>query len=82
MSDVAQMTDRLMVMYRSKLVMDGTPEEVFGHAGELVDMGLDIPAVTRIFLKMQERGVDVKPVYTVEQAAAEILRLKGGASNA
>ena len=46
MNDVARMTDRLLVMCDSRLAMDGTPIEVFSHAQELLDMGLDIPALT------------------------------------
>lgn len=82
MNDVAKLTDRLLVMSGSHLAMDGSPEEVFTHAQELVDMGLDIPEVTRIFLELQKRGVPVKNVYTLEQAKNEILRLKGGAIHA
>ena len=46
MEDVARLTDRLLVMNGSRLAMDGTPDEVFVHAKELMDMGLAIPQVT------------------------------------
>ena len=82
MSDVARLTDRLLVMNGSKLAMDGTPEEVFAHAQELLEMGLDIPPVTRVFLRLQELGLDVDPVFTLEQAAAALARLKGGNADA
>ena len=80
MEDVARMTDRLLVLYGSKLVMDGTPEEVFTHAQELVDMGLSIPQVTQVFLYLKEMGLDVENVYTMEQAVRALIRLKGGNS--
>lgn len=82
MSDVARLTDRLLVMNGSKLAMDGTPDEVFQRAEELVGMGLDIPEVTQVFLRLREMGIPVNNVYTVEQAAAEYRRLKGGAVHA
>ena len=82
MSDVARMADRLLVMYDAKLALDGTPQEVFSHAQELLDMGLDIPEVTRVFLKLQQLGLPVNQVYTIDQAVAELKRLKGGAVNA
>ena len=82
MSDVARMADRLLVMYDARLAMDGTPQEVFVHAQELLDMGLDIPEVTRVFLKLQHLGLPVNQVYTIEQAVAELKRLKGGCINA
>ena len=82
MEDVARLTDRLLVMNGSKLAMDGTPAEVFCHAQELVKMGLNIPQVTQVFLKLQKLGLDVANVYTIDQAVSEIKRLRGGAGNA
>ena len=78
MSDVARLTDRLLVMNGSRLAMDGTPDEVFRRANELVEMGLDIPEVTRVFLRLQELGLPVEPVYSIEQAVAALKKLKGG----
>ena len=78
MSDVARLADRLLVMSGSRLAMDGTPEEVFERAQELLDMGLDIPEVTRVFLHLQQLGVPVRQVYTTQQAVEELKRLKGG----
>ena len=82
MEDVARLTDRLLVMNGSKLAMDAAPAEVFTHAEELVSMGLAIPQVTEIFLQLRALGVDVSNVYTIQQAVAEIRRLKGGAAHA
>ena len=78
MNDVARMTDRLLVMNKSHLAMDGTPLEVFRRAEELLEMGLDIPEITRVFLKLRKMGLDVEPVYTMDQAVAVLTRLKGG----
>ena len=78
MSDVARLTDRLLVMNGSRLTMDGTPDEVFRRASELVDMGLDIPEVTRVFLRLKEMGLPVEPVYSIDQAVAVLKKLKGG----
>lgn len=82
MEDVARLTDRLLVMNGSRLAMDAAPGEVFTHAEELVEMGLNIPQVTQIFLHLRKMGVPVNNVYTIDQAVAEIKRLKGGAVNA
>ena len=78
MEDVARLTDRLLVMNGSKLAMDAPPAQVFTHAEELTQMGLNIPQVTQVFLELKKLGLDVKNVYTIEQAAAEIRRLKEG----
>ena len=80
MEDVARLTDRLLVMNGSRLAMDGSPAEVFNHAEELVEMGLSIPQVTQVFLHLRKMGVKVENVYTIDQAIAEIKRLRGGAS--
>ena len=82
MNDVARLTDRLLVLNGSHIAMDGTPAEVFTRARELEEMGLDIPEVTRVFLKLQELGLDVRPVYTLDQAVAALKRLKEGYANA
>ena len=82
MEDVARLTDRLLVMNGSRLAMDGTPSEVFSRAQELLAMGLNIPQVTQVFLELKKLGLDVKSVYTMEQAVAEIVRLRGGKTHA
>lgn len=82
MEDVARLTDRLLVMNGSKLAMDGTPEAVFAHAQELVDMGLSIPQVTQVFLRLRELGMDVNNVYSIDQAVVELKRIRGGEPHA
>ena len=78
MNDVARLTDRLLVMCDAQLAMDGTPKEVFAHAQELLDMGLDIPEITRVFLHLQKMGLPVEQVYTPEQAVEQLKKLKEG----
>ena len=82
MEDVARLTDRLLVMNGSELAMDAPPAQVFTHAEELTQMGLNIPQVTQVFLELKKLGLDVKNVYTIDQAAAEIKRLKEGKRHA
>ena len=82
MNDVARMTDRLIVMNHARLAMEGTPMEVFRHAQDLVDMGLDIPDITHVFLKLKQLGLPVEPVYTTEQAVAALMKLRGGNAHA
>ena len=82
MSDVARLAQRLLVMNGSKLAMDGTPEQVFARSQELLEMGLDIPPVTRVFLKLQELGLPVENVYTMEQAVSALSNLRGGMADA
>ena len=82
MADVAKIADRLLVMNQATLAMDGKPMDVFSCSQELLDMGLDIPEITRLFLKLQEKGIPVNPVYTMQQAVAELRRIREGKSHA
>lgn len=78
MEDVARLTDRLLVLNGSRLAMQGSPEEVFAHAEELKQMGLNIPQVTQIFLYLRKLGLDVENVYTIDQAIKVLKQLKEG----
>ena len=78
MNDVARLTDRLIVMNGAHVAMDGKPMEVFTRAEELVEMGLDIPDITRVFLALKQRGMPVEPVYTMEQAVSALCAIRGG----
>ena len=82
MNDVARLTDRLLVLNGSHIAMDGTPAEVFARAWELEEMGLDIPEVTRVFMRLQALGLPVEPVYTMDQAVQALKKLKEGNAHA
>ena len=78
MNDVARLTDRLIVMNGAHVAMDDIPGNVFAQADKLVEMGLDIPEITTVFLHLKEMGLPVEPVYTMEQAVAVLRRIRGG----
>ena len=81
MEEIASNVDRLIVMEKGTAVMTDAPSEVFSHAAELVSMGLNVPCMTQVLLRLQQLGVNVPAsAYTVEQAA-DLLEplLKGGA---
>lgn len=82
MNDVAKLTERLLVMNGAHLAMDGSPDEVFARAEELLEMGLDIPEVTHVFLALKKAGLDVKTVYTQEAAVSQLAAWKGGRRDA
>ena len=78
MNDVARLSDRLLVLNGSHIAMDGTPDEVFRRADELEAIGLDIPQITRLFLRLRALGLPVEPVYTMQQAVCALKKLKEG----
>lgn len=82
MEDIAKYADRVLVMDAGRVAMYDTTEAVFARAPELLAMGLSVPEVTKIFLKLKEMGVDVPTdVYTVPYAVKTLLAAraaKGG----
>ena len=74
MEEVARSVDRLVVVNDGTIPFSGVPREVFRHGDELEAMGLGVPQITRVFLRLRALGADIDPsVYTVEQARAAIL---------
>lgn len=83
MEDIARLATKALVMNRAEAAFFGTVDEVFSRGEELLSMGLDIPAVTKIFLALKEKGLPVRTdIYTNEQGKAEFLRLLGKGADA
>ena len=83
MDDVARLADRLLVLNRGSLEMLGKPAEIFARAERLHEIGLSVPQVTSLFLRLKELGLEVDPAtYTFEYALKQLQSLKGGAVNA
>ena len=77
MEDIAKYANRVLVMSNKKIAMYDTVENVFARAPELLELGLSVPQVTKIFLKLREMGVDVPAdVYTIPYAVKTILAAK------
>ncbi|MBQ8787780.1 MAG: energy-coupling factor transporter ATPase [Oscillospiraceae bacterium] len=74
MEDVAKFADKILVMNKAQLFCyDDTPE-VFKRAGELSNMGLAVPQITRVFNRLKQSGIDIRTdVYTTEFARKTIL---------
>ncbi len=80
MEDVAKIADKVLVFNDSKVAMFGTVDEVYSRGKELKTMGLNVPEVTDIFLKLHDMGVNCRTdIYTVEQGVEEFERLKNNA---
>ncbi len=79
MEDVANYVDRILVMNRGKLVMDGAPGDIFAAFRKLQDIGLTAPEVTYIMHKLNvfEFPVNIRAT-TVKEAADSIMSVIGG----
>lgn len=76
MEDIAAAVGRIIVMNESRILMDGTPEQVFARAEELVAIGLDVPQITRVFMELKRMGISVgTSIYTVKYAAKILIDL-------
>ncbi|MGI6684235.1 MAG: energy-coupling factor transporter ATPase [Bacillota bacterium] len=79
MDEIARLANRLIVMYRGSVFLDGDPQEVFSREGELKKIGLDIPAAASLVRRLKGMG---KPVpgkaITVDEAYREIENWMGG----
>ena len=83
MEDVAAVADKVLVMNKGEAAMYAPTAEVFSRAAELEAIGLSVPAVTQVFMKLRARGYEVGGnAYTVEQAVRRLLPLvKGGGAS-
>lgn len=76
MEDVAKYVERIIVMNRGKVFLDGSPKEVFAHYKELEEIGLAAPEVTYIMNELAGKGLPVNTeVTTLEEAKEEILKV-------
>ena len=80
MDDMAKLAQTIIVMNHGKIEFVGSPKEVFkSNTDRLKEIGLDIPQVLELALKLREKGFDIKEdILTVEEAKEEILRVMRG----
>ncbi|WP_341878313.1 energy-coupling factor transporter ATPase [Defluviitalea saccharophila] len=68
--------DRVVVMDHGKIVMDGTPKEIFSQVETLKNLGLDVPQVTELAYYMQKQGIDISTeILTIEEVVDAICQL-------
>ena len=72
MEDVAKIAQRVVVISKGSVAMQGSVEEIFSRADELLEMGLNIPEITKVFIKLNEKGHNFKLVYTVDDALKQL----------
>ncbi|HHZ02995.1 MAG TPA: energy-coupling factor transporter ATPase [Tissierellia bacterium] len=75
MEDIAKLVDRVIVLSKGKIHMEGTPKEIYSQAEELEKIGLGIPQIASIVKELRNRGFNIRPdILTVEEAKEEILK--------
>ena len=82
MDEIAKMADHIIVLSEGYIIYDGTPLDVFTQKDFKEKTELDIPMATKISYELQERGINIPNVVTVEALVEELAKLKqGGAEN-
>lgn len=70
MDDMARNADRVLVMNKGKLAMEGKVQDIFSQADKLIEMGLSVPASTSLVNRLSRTLPDMpSDVFTVEDAA-------------
>jgi len=76
MEDIAGLADRIVVMNHGNIAMVDKPSEIFKSANELKKMGLSVPQITEVCIKLREAGIPLpESIYTVERAKNEIKKI-------
>lgn len=86
MEDIARYVDRVIVMDKGSVRLDGSPKEVFGHVVALEEMGLAVPQIAYLVKALTQKGWTLKEdMVTIEEAKNALLRVlnhkDGGGTN-
>ncbi len=71
--DEAVQSDRVVVMDQGKILMDGTPKEIFSQVELLKEVGLDVPQVTELIYELKQEGFDLPDGVLTEDECVEVL---------
>ena len=75
MEDVAKLVDSVIVLYKGKVHMQGTPKEIYRNADELFKIGLGVPQIVEVVSALRKKGFNIKDdIITVEEAKSEIIK--------
>lgn len=72
----ATAADRVLVMDRGRIVMEGTPSEVFSKAARLKELGLDVPGPAQLARRLRKSGVPLPDILNEDEMVIELCRLK------
>jgi len=83
MEEITQLSNRVIVMDHGKIVLNGSPKEVFSYKEKLESLSLELPEITEILFRLRERGCDIRTdIFTVEEGVEEITKLMGSQKDA
>ena len=69
--------DKIFVMDKGKLAMQGTPKEIFSRVDEIKGYGLEVPQVTELGYMLKKSGLDIEDgILTVDQLLEQINKME------
>jgi len=72
----AALTQRILVMSRGCVCLDGAPREIFARAEELKKIGLQLPQITELFIRLKASGFPVHAgIVTIEDALQQVISI-------
>ena len=75
--DEAAMADRVIVMDKGHVELEGTPREVFSNVEKIKAIGLDVPQVTELAYELRREGIDISnEILNIDEMVDELCRLK------
>ncbi|RAK07747.1 energy-coupling factor transport system ATP-binding protein [Halanaerobium saccharolyticum] len=75
MEEIAELASRVIVMHQGEIVIDDNPIEVFSREQKLHKLSLDLPQITEILHRLEERGLKVNTnLFSISEASAEIIK--------
>ena len=75
--DEAAQADRIVVMDKGKLIMEGTPKQVFSQVELMKKIGLDVPQVTELSYELNKEGIKLdKEIINVDEMVEALCQLK------
>jgi energy-coupling factor transport system ATP-binding protein len=75
MRDIANMSDKILVMDEGRLAMCGAPREIFAQRDKLSAMGLSVPPIAELMYKLTDKGFKLDPnVLNMDEAVAELVK--------
>lgn len=79
MEDIAKLVQRVIVMHKGEVCLDGTPKEVFSNVKKLESIGLGVPQISYVIDQLNEKGFNLpKDIYTIEEATKILYELLRG----
>ncbi len=74
----AALTQRIVVMNAGRIYLDDTPQEIFGKIGLLQKIGMQLPQITELLIKLKESGIPVRTdIVKMEDALEQIHSFAG-----